>query len=135
MRTDLARTRLVALAVLLAVPACAGLQPDYKKAGAQQLNGAEVSSLLSGKTISLSNPRGRSYTNTFTRDGRITISGSKGNQSGRWAVVGDRYCLTLDEDQQQQCMDIYRVGNGTYQMVNADGTLRNTFKVQQTQAP
>jgi len=135
MQTHFARTHLAALAVLLALSACAGLQPDYKKAGAQQLNGTEVSSLLSGKTISLSNPRGRSYTNTFTSDGRVMVSGSKANQSGRWAVVGDRYCLTLDEDQRQQCMDIYRVGDGTYQMVNADGTLRNTFKVMQTQAP
>lgn len=120
----------VAVALLLALPACAGLEPDYKQPSAKHLSGSEVSSLLTGRTINLSNPRGRSYTNSFGRDGRIMIGGAKGTQYGNWKVVGDRYCLTLDEDQREQCMDIYSVGDGTYQMVNADGTLRNTFKLQ-----
>ncbi|MBP2291404.1 hypothetical protein [Azospirillum rugosum] len=130
MRASLKRTSLAAVALLLALPACEALQPDYKKASATHLKGNEISSLLTGKSISLSNPRGRSYTNSFGRDGRVMISGGKGNLYGDWKVAGDRYCLTLDEDKREQCMDIYSVGDGTYQMVNSDGTLRNTFKVQ-----
>mgnify|MGYP001289230445 CR=1 FL=1 len=124
------RARLAAAALLLALPACAALEPDYQKPTSVRLNGGEISSLLTGKSISLSNPRGRSYTNTFGRDGRILISGGKGNLYGNWKVVGDRYCLTLDEDPREQCMDIYKVADGSYQMVNADGSLRNTFKLQ-----
>ncbi|MCW2238531.1 hypothetical protein [Azospirillum canadense] len=130
MRASLTRTSLAAAALLFALSACESLQPDYKKSSATQLKGSEISSLLTGKSISLSNARGRSYTNTFGRDGRVLISGGKGNLSGDWKVAGDRYCLTLDEDKREQCMDIYSVGDGTYQMVNSDGTLRNTFKVQ-----
>lgn len=130
MRASLKRSSLAAAALLLALPACEALQPEFKKPNATQLKGTEISSLLTGRSISLSNARGRSYTNVFGRDGRVMISGGKGNLYGDWKVTGDRYCLILDEDKQEQCMAIYSIGDGTYQMVNADGTLRNTFKVQ-----
>ncbi|CAO3410087.1 hypothetical protein [Azospirillum largimobile] len=85
--------------------------------------------MLGGRTLSIVNSRGKSYVNRFSKDGSIVISGAKGNEYGRWAVSGDRYCLTLDMDNREQCMEIYRLPNGRYQMVNADGRLRNTFQV------
>lgn len=120
--------RAAAATALLALSACAGLQPDYQKAGATRLSGAEVAALLGGRSISVTNPRGRSYVNSFAQDGTVSISGGKGTQTGRWAVVGDRYCLTLDADPREQCMAIYRVADGGYEMVNVDGTVRNSFK-------
>ena len=124
------RARLAAAAFLLALPACAALEQDYQKPTSVRLNGGEISSLLTGRTIGLTNARGRSYTNTFGPDGRILISGGKSNLYGNWKVANDRYCLMLDEDPREQCMDIYRIADGSYQMVNADGSLRNTFKLQ-----
>ncbi len=118
------------LAALLALSACAAFEPAFKKPGAVQLNGAEVSALLKGHTIGLINAAGRSYTNSFANDGSIVISGGKGSERGRWRIVGDRYCLTLDLDPRDQCMDIYRIPDGSYQMVNTDGALRNTFRLQ-----
>lgn len=123
------RLPLAALALLAGLCACAGIEPDFRKPGAQRLTGPEVSTLLGGHTLSIVNPRGKSYMNRFSKDGSIVISGAKGNEYGRWTVSGDRYCLTLDADPRQQCMEIYRLPDGRYQMVNADGTLRNTFQV------
>lgn len=124
------RAALTAITVLLLLSGCAGFEPEFKKPGATRLSGEEVSALLKGRTIGLINARGRSYTNSFEQDGTIRISGSKGSQYGRWRVDGDRYCLTLDEDPREQCMDIYRIDGTSYQMVNADGSLRNTFELQ-----
>lgn len=120
---------LVAVTALAGLSACAGIEPEFRQPGAQRLTGQEVSALLGGRTLSIVNSRGKSYVNRFSKDGSIVISGAKGNEYGRWTVSGDRYCLTLDMDNREQCMEIYRLPNGRYQMVNADGRLRNTFQV------
>ncbi|MCM8739259.1 hypothetical protein M5E06_34865 [Azospirillum sp. A1-3] len=123
------RLLVVTLAALAGLSACAGFEPDYRKPGAQRLTGPELSTLLGGHTLSIVNARGKSYLNRFSKDGSIVISGAKGNEYGHWTVSDDRYCLTLEIDPRQQCMEIYKLPDGRYQMVNADGSLRNTFTV------
>lgn len=123
------KTLLMVLAALVGPSACVGAEPEFRQPGAQRLTGQEVSALLGGRTLSIVNPRGKSYMNRFSKDGSIVISGAKGNEYGHWTVSGDRYCLTLDIDPRQQCMEIYKLPDGRYQMVNADGSLRNTFRV------
>ena len=79
---------------------------------AKKLSGAEIKSLLSGKSFRYSGKT--SGTSTYTSGGRMTVSDSKfGKLSGRWWVKGSSFCRKYPRGK-AKCMTIRSLGGGKY---------------------
>jgi hypothetical protein len=76
----------------------------------QKLNGAEISALLSDKTI-YSLPAAAPSEQIFQKAGS-TFYSENGNQSqGEWNIQGDKYCSVWPPSQSWVCYDMTRDGN------------------------
>lgn len=97
------------------------------------LSGEQIKTLLTGKTASYINRKGWSVENTFNADGSASLKFLTGKFAGdvrnnSWLVRGDQICYTLKRNSKTTCGKLLDNGNGTYNRLNSDGSLRVVFK-------
>jgi len=94
-------------------------------ASAQELTGAQIKELLSGKTGSWQSVDGKIKGKTgWGADGRGAVTGNFGDfdqDTGKWRVKGDQYCTRWSKIRKgkESCNPVISLGNGSYQVGNS----------------
>jgi uncharacterized lipoprotein NlpE involved in copper resistance len=118
------------LLLTLTLVACGSNPVKHENA----LTGEQIKQLLTGKTASYVNRKGWSVENTFNTDGSASLKYLSGKFAGdmrnnnSWAVNGNEMCYTLKHNNKTACGKLLDNGDGTYNRLNADGSLRVVFK-------
>jgi hypothetical protein len=118
------------LLLTLTLVACGSNPVKHENA----LTGEQIKQLLTGKTASYVNSsKGWQVENTFNADGSASLKFLDGKFAGdvrnnSWQVRGDEICYTLKRNNKTTCGKLLDNGDGTYNRLNADGSLRVVFK-------
>lgn len=123
---------LITLFTTLTLISCGGSN-NVKANQENALTGAEITVLLTGKTATYTNSKGMNVENTFNADGSSTLKFLSGKFTGEtrnnnWAIQGNELCYTIKRNNKTTCGKLIDNKNGTYNRLNANGSLRVVFK-------
>jgi hypothetical protein len=101
--------------------------------GKERISASELQALLSGSTTSGTTDKGSEIHVFYRRDGRMSgYAHSKHYDVGTWEITSDdRLCRhwTTWRNGLKGCFDIYRVGEGQFQMISSHPRYEATFVV------
>jgi hypothetical protein len=117
----------LSLSALLLLSACAGPTPEQKQAvaDAKPLSGSQISTLLSGNTLSGVDRKGASWVEYYDPSGQIRGLW-KGNDKygGTWKVDGDKFCGDYEGADDDFCAPLSVNGDQIY-YIKDDGEAYN----------
>ncbi len=100
-------------AAALMSTACLAQAQDVKRNGLQ-MDGIELSAVLSGMTMTGNYGNGVKFTETYHPDGSVTYADDQGNDRGRWFVRGRLFC-TFYETSNGACFSVKKSGDNCYE--------------------
>ena len=109
-------SRLAPPGILVAVflTALAGTAAQAGEGGrARPMTGAEIAEMFPGLSIVGAYDNGDFFTETYFPDGTISYRDDQGTQSGRWKIIGDRFCTKLPQED-RACWTIVRHGDNCF---------------------
>ena len=101
----------------------------------RQLDDNLLTALFAGREINGLSPDGRRWTASFDPSGNANISWSGPDGSGRdfgsWRVENNSNCVTWQslEDGEENCMTVYQVDKGQYNLFNDNGSMNSLITV------
>lgn len=121
---------IVAAGLALTLVGCGSAEKMAQDKGHVPLTQAELEQMhAQTRTVSWTNPAGRSGTATYEPDGTASVTWAGGTDTGQWRISDGRFCSqwkTL-RNGAENCTRTYKVGDNEYRAYNPDGTLNATF--------
>jgi hypothetical protein len=114
----------LSLSALLLLSACAGPTPEEKQAvaDAKPLSGSQISTVISGNTLSGVDRKGASWIEYYDPSGQIRGLW-KGNDkySSTWKVDGDKFCGDYEGSDDDFCAPLSMNGDQIYYIEDNGG--------------
>lgn len=111
--------RVLALVSILVLSA--GLH-SAARAAEEWLSEGELTALFAGKSVDGLYAGGRSFHESYGRDGRLTYEDELRSSSGHWSVQAGAFCTIYDGDPAGGCFRVRRIGANCYEFFFAART-------------
>jgi hypothetical protein len=108
------RRALIALAVTLLVTPTADAEPPAAEQ-AEWMGEAEIRAALAGAAIDGHYASGRTFTESYRADGRLTYREPARQSQGHWSVQSGAFCTIYEGDPTGGCYRVRRVGPNCFE--------------------
>ena len=92
-----------------------GLSVRAEEAHAIWLQGADISTALTGKTLEGRYGNGRAFTERYLSDGRIEYFENGSQMGGHWSITAGTLCTIYDTDPTGGCFRVSRAGANCFE--------------------